>query len=182
MGYSVWRPVFHRAVADLFQITTVALRRIERLGYRRIGLMMEHRLDERTNHQYSAAFLDWQRTVPVRQRVPLTVLPKWDEPMFRKWFRRHTPEAIVCPDPKPIRWIEAANLRVPDDVGFVNLCESPMHTGLAAMRHHPRLVGAAAVDLVVAQLQRNELGIPAHPKIVLIEGEWVDGPTVRRWP
>jgi LacI family transcriptional regulator len=39
-------------------------------------------------------------------------------------------------------------------------------------------VGAAAVDLVVQQLEHNERGIPEVPKTVLIDLEWVDGKTV----
>ncbi len=34
------------------------------------------------------------------------------------------------------------------------------------------LVAASAVDLVVAQLHRNERGVPAHPTTLLLEGEW----------
>jgi LacI family transcriptional regulator len=36
------------------------------------------------------------------------------------------------------------------------------------------LVAASAVDLVVAQLHRNERGAPAHPTTLLLEGEWKD--------
>jgi hypothetical protein len=28
------------------------------------------------------------------------------------------------------------------------------------------------VDLMVAQLHRNERGVPAHPPTLLLEGEW----------
>jgi LacI family transcriptional regulator/LacI family fructose operon transcriptional repressor len=40
-------------------------------------------------------------------------------------------------------------------------------------------VAAAAVDLVVSQIQRRERGLPDQPKTVLIEGTWVDGVTTR---
>lgn len=52
-------------------------------------------------------------------------------------------------------------------------------TFCAGVNQHAKVIGAAAVDLVNGQLQRNEFGIPAHPKLVLIKGEWVDGETVR---
>jgi LacI family transcriptional regulator len=34
------------------------------------------------------------------------------------------------------------------------------------------LVAASAVDLVIAQLHRNERGVPTHPTTLLLEGEW----------
>jgi hypothetical protein len=34
------------------------------------------------------------------------------------------------------------------------------------------VLGAAAVDLLVAQYQQNERGIPEAPRIVMTEGLW----------
>jgi hypothetical protein len=34
------------------------------------------------------------------------------------------------------------------------------------------MVGASAVELVMAQLHRNERGVPRHPTSVMLEGEW----------
>lgn len=42
------------------------------------------------------------------------------------------------------------------------------------------VLGAAAVDLVMAQLMQNESGVPMHPKIVMTEGVWREGMTVKR--
>jgi hypothetical protein len=36
------------------------------------------------------------------------------------------------------------------------------------------LVGAAATDLVVEQLQSNQYGVPAKPKTVYLVGRWVE--------
>lgn len=43
----------------------------------------------------------------------------------------------------------------------------------------PRLLGDAAIDLLIDQLQANELGIPKHDKIVAVRGRWVAGTSVR---
>jgi LacI family transcriptional regulator len=34
------------------------------------------------------------------------------------------------------------------------------------------LIASYACDLVIEQLNRNEFGVPRHPKVVLVEGEW----------
>lgn len=38
----------------------------------------------------------------------------------------------------------------------------------------------AAVDLVTAHLSRNERGLPDFSKNLRIEGEWIQGETVRQ--
>ena len=40
-------------------------------------------------------------------------------------------------------------------------------------------VGAGAVEQVVAQLHRNERGVPAKRQTILIPGVWRDGETAR---
>ena len=40
-------------------------------------------------------------------------------------------------------------------------------------------VGAAAVDLLVAQIHRNERGLPANPYTVQVQGVWRPGNSVR---
>jgi hypothetical protein len=41
------------------------------------------------------------------------------------------------------------------------------------------MVGAAAADLVIGQITNNEIGIPVHPRLVLIECDFVPGPSVK---
>ena len=41
-------------------------------------------------------------------------------------------------------------------------------------------MGARAVELLLAQLQRNELGVPAWPTTTTVPARWVEGPTVRQ--
>jgi LacI family transcriptional regulator len=68
---------------------------------------------------------------------------------------------------------------VPKDVGFFNLNTTQEPHPSAGLDLLPRQLGAAAVESVVAQIQRSERGPPLHPKTISIEGAWVDGPTVR---
>jgi hypothetical protein len=47
------------------------------------------------------------------------------------------------------------------------------------MNQNGRLVGAAAADLLISQLVNNETGIPDHPKLVVIDSDFVAGPSLR---
>jgi hypothetical protein len=68
---------------------------------------------------------------------------------------------------------------VPREVGFVQLNWTERSAPCAGFDLQPALLGAAAVDSVVAQLQRTEQGIPAHTKTITLAARWVEGPTLR---
>jgi hypothetical protein len=36
------------------------------------------------------------------------------------------------------------------------------------------IIGSSAVDALVAQIHRNEKGLPENPTIAMVEGRWVD--------
>ena len=44
------------------------------------------------------------------------------------------------------------------------------------------LQGSVAVENLVAQIHRNERGLPADPRTIMVTGRWVDGPTLRKAP
>ena len=46
------------------------------------------------------------------------------------------------------------------------------HRGLSGMDQNTTKVGAAAVELLLAQIRRNERGFPESPQTVLIESTW----------
>jgi LacI family transcriptional regulator len=49
----------------------------------------------------------------------------------------------------------------------------------AGLDLQPRLLGERGVELLIAQLQRNERGIPDFPLNTMVPARWVDGPTLR---
>lgn len=52
-------------------------------------------------------------------------------------------------------------------------------TAKAGMNQNSHRIGAAAVDMLVAKLHRNELGVPSFPKTMMIGSTWVSGDSVR---
>jgi LacI family fructose operon transcriptional repressor len=99
--------------------------------------------------------------------------------LFANWFQEHQPHAVLSLGDESLRVFAELGLRIPQDVGFVNLALMPGDRDVAGVNQYSDLVGAAAVELVDGQLRRNERGVPAHAKTVLISGAWVPGPTVR---
>lgn len=179
-GQDVWRPLLHRADHNQFQGMLLAMRQLQRLGYRKIGLAILEGYDRRVMHSWEGAFLFSQQRIPPAGRVPAFVTRSLDHDGFVKWFRRLRPDSVVSSHPHVRGWLKDCGVRVPDDVGFFFLDRLDATDGCAGIDQHYDLVAAAVVDLVVAQLHRNERGVPAIAQLVLIDGDWVDGPTVRK--
>jgi len=66
-------------------------------------------------------------------------------------------------------WLKAAGWS-----GFVVSLDRRGRTLLAGVDQGYEVIAGHAVDLVVAQLQRNERGLPEAPRAVLFPGRWVE--------
>lgn len=179
LGYSMWKPEFHRVVANYYQCGMLALREMKRRGYRRIGFAMPDYVDERINHQYLAPFLIYQQTIRASDRIRSLVTRNWEEETFLGWLKKNRPDVVLSTGHLPGRWIRNSGLRVPEEIGFVHIQSESRAKQSAGVYQNPETVGAAAVDLLVGQLHRNEMGIPVRPTILMVSGDWVEGATVR---
>jgi LacI family transcriptional regulator len=164
---------------DHFAAMNLAIRELTALGYRRIGLAIPEESDPRVQQYWAAAMLSYQQQIAIPDRVPILLKAPSAGRSFANWVQEHQPHAVLSLGTECLRVFAELGLRVPQDVGFANLALLPDDRESAGVNQHPELVGSAAVDLVDAQLRRNERGVPKHSTTVLISGEWVAGPTVR---
>jgi LacI family transcriptional regulator len=74
----------------------------------------------------------------------------------------------------------AAGARVPRTHGYFCLNVTQTDRPCAGLDLHPHALGARGVELLIAQLQRNERGIPSPASTTMIPGHWVDGPTLAK--
>ena len=179
ISYSLSTPQLNRASNDPFAAINVALRELTALGYRRIGLALPEDADPRVREHWTASMLAYQEHHPATERVPTLFRPGPMTRSFADWFHQHQPHGVLGLGSECLDLLGELGLRVPQDVGFVNLAFMSGDDAMAGVNQYPDLVGAAAVDLVDGQLRRNERGVPRHSKTVLISGEWVPGETVR---
>jgi len=79
----------------------------------------------------------------------------------------------------PLRDVGQA-LEVPcDDLDLATFSWWSIFPEIAGIRHPFEALGSNAVDMVVAQVHRNERGIPERPKTMLVEGDWIEGASLR---
>jgi DNA-binding LacI/PurR family transcriptional regulator len=173
----------HRAAHNHAHGIRLALRQLMKLGYRRIGLALSATHDRRVDQAWSTGFAKYlfsQR--PANRTDPFVRNSDRCNPKeFVRWFERQRPDVVVAGNWIIYHWMKDAGIRVPEDAGFILLdlfpeASLPMSAGI---NQNSKAVAAAAVDLVVGQLHRNERGLPELPKTTLINGFWLNGSTIR---
>lgn len=180
IGESVKAPRLHRAVPNQRQTIQLALHELTQLGYRRIGLVMRQRYHAMTDFNMLSTFLVFQHGLAEAERVPVEMPGEWTPENFTAWFQRHRPDALIGAVRPARDWLAAAGVQCPRDVGLVLLDWDEDAKDFAAVDQNAAEVGAAAVDVVLGQMRRNERGIPVTPKTLLVDTVWRPGPTVRK--
>lgn len=174
LTYTLPRPHMHRVVPAHFANMQQMLRVISRRGYRRPGMLFAKNFDERAGNRFRAAFLFHQNSLPVRDRIPIHLCPtlKLDE-RCQAWLERYRPDVVITQG--ALRHLDSL---VRPGPATVLLGYAKTDAGFAAMDENAERIGSTAVDQLIAQLNRNELGAPEFPQTVLVPGVWVPGKTL----
>ncbi|HVU32256.1 MAG TPA: LacI family DNA-binding transcriptional regulator [Opitutaceae bacterium] len=177
--YIIEHPALHAVCPDHYRSLLAALQRLAGLGYRQPGLFLQQHQDERLQYRWGAAFRAFQESHPSVKAVPPLIATSITREEFTRWFRRYKPDVVVGHHCEVIDWMEACGARIPETHGFVCLNVLMKTRPCAGLDLQPRTLGARATELLIAQLQRNETGIPEWPSTTTIPARWVDGPTIR---
>jgi DNA-binding LacI/PurR family transcriptional regulator len=178
MDYMIERPELHAIASDHFRSLMGALQRLGSLGYRRPGVFLHRHHDERLQHRWEGAFLAYQRNHGDVGKIPPLVMDEFDRTQFLKWFKHHKPDVVLGHWTEAIDWITECGEKVPETVGFFSLNVTTESRPCAGLDLRPQLLGARSTELLIAQLQRNERGIPAPASLTMIPALWRDGPTL----
>lgn len=182
IGHTLGAPWISRAVHDHAAAVEVVCQQLFSRGYRRIGLALGGVMHRRVRGRWLAGWTCAQPDLLESPRPFIEDDLRAAEP-FDRWFERQRPDAILTCEWETV-WAHCRRLglRIPDDLGLVDLQGPSEGAARAAVDQCDQVVGAAAIDIILGQLGRHERGRPAIPKTVLIQGRWVEGPTVRTPP
>lgn len=167
------------ATNDQYLTAKGAFERVLARGYRRPALAIEPLMDELLDRKFTAGFLTATRGLKAADRLPVFDLDLGKPEKFLQWVRRRKPDVLVTNKARIKDWLEEAGFSIPGDIGLVHLDWFEDLEGWAGMNQNNEEVAAAGADLVINQLNKNEIGPQRHPKLVLLESEWVEGPSVR---
>lgn len=179
-SYSAEALGYHLVTNNRHQIIGLALEKVAEKGVRRIGLVLDDDLDRRSNHDIMAHFLFYQHGIPEKDRVEVLFCRRLTPEAVGEWVEKERPEVVISMNNDIYDWLLAMGLRVPEDIGFVTLSNyEGYEAGYAGVDERSDVVGTAAIDVLTAHLQRHESGLPENRKLTLLEGEWLEGRTLR---
>jgi DNA-binding LacI/PurR family transcriptional regulator len=174
-------PVFHRVLPHHFGNTLEICEQLERLDYKRIGLVSNRGFDLFTSPGLAAGVV-WQH-IQGRAEQVAPLLHDGERPVgVRAWFKRERPDAIIArgvPDAEAI--VEDLGLKFPWSIGLAvtNLEGS---RSFAGMDVHPYDIGATAIEMLHARIQSSQKNVPQLVTETMIQGTWIAGATVRTVP
>lgn len=174
IGNTDWTPWLHRAGHYHYRSMWLTLQRLREEGIERPAAILSRSIHERIHGVHLAAF---QVNHPKPEEAPELVQFGTPESyrQLKRWPRRLSPDALIVG--WPVDNAVAAHLRqlAPTAARMVTLDWQPSGA-LPGMDVCNEALAAAALDLVVAQLHRNERGVPPHPTSLLLDGVWRDLP------
>ncbi len=91
----------------------------------------------------------------------------------------HRPDVVVTKLPEVLQSLKNAGYHVPNDMGVAFHSLDEKSPGLSGMKKNSFQIGVMAVDLLVDMLHRGERGLPARPSLLMVEGSWSEGTTLR---
>jgi DNA-binding LacI/PurR family transcriptional regulator len=185
IGYSLATPKIHHIGHHNYLALHEAVERMHARGYRRMALALPQVVNANVEQQWLAAlaihpsragqhpddfafFCTWEKTTHAAERK-----------RFLAWVRATEPDLIFGLYPFADWWREDLRDRK-TPVDFASLDLAPTVRDLAGIDQMSENIGASAVDMVVAQLHRNETGVPPYQKLLHAESMWREGPSVRR--
>lgn len=180
MDHRLLNPSLHTIQADHYLSMRRALQQLTDRGYRRIGLCLESRKDERVDYKWSSGFLSFFRLTGRELVVPPLIVPRLDPKLFWAWFKKHSPDLVVGHEQAVTDWLGVQGVRVPEDTGFFRINVTERSKPCAGLDLQPRRLGATAVETVVGMLHRRESGAARFPNSISIDAMFTDGPTLRR--
>ena len=150
--------------------------------YQRVGLVNLREHDKRVDNNWLAAYHVEQTRLEPENQLPPLVLEEWNTKTFLSWVEHFRPDAIVARLPEVLLSLRRAGYNVPDDVGVACHTLDEKSRCFSGMKKNSLQIGVMAVDLQIDMLHRNERGIPSRPYLLMVEGSWVEGNTLRKSP
>ncbi|MCC5844607.1 MAG: LacI family DNA-binding transcriptional regulator [Verrucomicrobia bacterium] len=179
IGRSLISPQIHYTMAHFQHNMERVLRELAARDYRRVAYLEERTMDQRQDHSAAMVFEYYLRQIPARNRIRPVILEDWDPPRLDAWIRKHRPDVMISGTPQLYELLLQTGRTPPRDLGFVTLSWRESQKECAGIRQPFQELGSSVVEMVVAQIHRNEKGLPSTPKAMLLEGKWFPGTTLK---
>lgn len=166
IGTAEWSAPLSRAAHHHYEAMRMALDGVVKAGARRPAAWLHAETNERAHRGWQAAWLAYAPEGAEKRLWLAGGAPTARE--VEAWLAKVKPDAVVLSDTGGCLKLKAAGW-----TGLVFTLDWRSSAGPAGVDQGYEVIAGHAVDLVVAQLQRNERGLPDPPRALLFPGRWV---------
>ncbi len=187
IGHTIVDPPLPRVASDIYSGTIDALNELVRRGYTRIGMISTDYVDRLANFLYSAAMATCRDHIHLGTYiVEYTIRDPIGSPAslehMKQWILAEKLEVVVCPnfDLPLYDILKDLGFDIPGQLSYLHLIDYSDHNvsrHVNQLEHLGEFIGAKAVDVVTAMINRNEFNAPVHPPVVGIRTQWREGQT-----
>ncbi len=182
-GYSYVSPVSNTVANTQFRTVLIAMEKVVALGYRRIGIVLTEVVDQRTSWHFLGGYLAGQHLI-ARENWLAPFYDNQKGNLAQKvfdWILREKVDCLIGAGYVGLYHdLIKLGLDMPGKVGYADTQLGENETFFSGIHQNDRQIGVAAVDLLVGMMHRSDVGIPAIPSHLLIEGSWRDGKTLMK--
>ncbi len=171
-----------------FRGMRTAIHELRKLGYKRIGVVMDNPRQGIARDQWTASYLFECMNDPGLQPLPLYRgelrpggrVEEVSRKGFLQWYHEHKPDCVLDYDRERLQWLQDAGISVPKDCGFTLLNVEPEFDEISGVDQRMDLLARHAVQHLLTSLESQRMGLPELPAHVRIEGSWNTGRTLRK--
>ena len=178
-GYVWERMPVDTVVPHFRHMFQMGVARLIELGYRRIGFQINPWAIHRADSEWFAGYHVMKALIPPDAGVELDLFigraDTVERVVFERWTEKWQPDAIISMGGEIFPWLEELDLADGKKIGLVATHVSPL-PGVAILDSNDLAVGKLLVDQLLELAFHNKRGFPEIPRLITIEGCWVDGP------
>jgi LacI family transcriptional regulator len=168
-----------RVQHDHYFSCVLALRRLKRLHYKRIGLVISHSMDERSDRLVRSAFLSFHPLGFIEAEKLIFVADHYDPKALRKWIGPIKPEVILANFEHPFPHPDQIRSNAPKQIDLAALNWSEQQPDIAGVDQHRFAIGEQAVDLLLLRLQGHKFGLDMLAPSINLPGTWKEASSIR---
>lgn len=179
-GHTWTNPPVDRISTNHRHNVEIAFAQLQLRGYERIGFCLPKSAQMRVDSNWLAGWLLCQHRMPKSHRIPCFTGSPWDSSAreFSKWLTRWKPDSMISLIGNEMEWLDELGIEAGRDLAIICLSDRPnSKAGFSVVNENNPVIGEMLCDAISALLLHNERGVPAIPRLIQIEGYWMEGKT-----
>ena len=170
------------AFSDYHSIGRRAINELRLAGFHRPGLVLPRGVEKLLHWGFTAGYHSGIVTLPEADRLPIfysarqeLYIESADYAELLHWIDQYRPDVLLGIDTVCVAACisqSPRHARLP----VYSLDWHPGEGAVGGIDQRPDAIGRAAVNILVAQLSRGEVGLPALPLSVVVREDWVPAP------